>query len=353
MDNKKKCIYCGSKGPFSKEHALPYSLGQFKGFPELIDRVCRNCNSREISIMEDQFMHSGPEAFIKKFLGIKGRKKHKKVNIFKCGSAGASPIDFIGYDSNLDMDILFEFNPGQQTLREVNEQIVFVDKKGKCFPCRVPGWIENNLQLLGYIKKKIPKGNYNARFFGDDKFLQRMKKLTTGLGKNFTILEPPAEVVIKRPITVYRVTDLYFRAIAKIAFHYFLTVVDIYHGDEDLFGPIRDFIIKGGIVKDFVKQKTKEPILPKLPNWWTHIIKMECDCGGIFVYLQFFVNSRDNPIRDMVKYKFMVRLNKDIDSLALIDRKCHHFVYYQPIQKIDGYYGKVIEFKCKDLYLFR
>jgi hypothetical protein len=348
MNSSKRCIYCGSTGPFSKEHALPYSLGQFKGFPVLIDKVCVECNSKEISIIEDQFLHCGPEAFIKKFLGITGRKEHKQVNIFKRGSAGALPIDLIGYDPILDLHILFEFNPGQQTIREVDEQIVFVNKKGKSYPCRVPSWIQNNLQLLDYIKKEIPKGNYDARFFGDDEFLQRMKKLTTDLGNDFTISEPPAEVVVKRPKTVYRVTDLYFMAIAKIAFHYFLTVVDIYNGDEDLFKPIRDFIIKGGVVNDFVRQKTRKPILTELPHWWTHIIKMECDFGGIFVYLQFFVNSCDNPITDMLEYKFMVRLSKGIDSPGLIDRKCHQFVYYKPIQKIDGYYGEVVESEFKD-----
>lgn len=346
MDNKNKCIYCGSTGPFSKEHALPYGLGQFKGFPELTDRVCKICNSKKISITEDQFLHSGPEAFLRKSLGIKGRKKHKLVNIFKRGSAGASPIDFKGHDPNLGLDILFEFNPEQRTIREVDEQIIFVDKNGKCFPYRVPSWIENSEQLLNHLKRTIPKGNYDARFFGDDEFMRRMEKLTSGIGKNFRISEPSEDTVIKKQKITFRFTDLYFRAIAKIAFHYFLTVVDIYRGNEDLFNPIRDFIIKGGVVEDFVRPKTK-PILSKIPNWWTHVIKTLNDQGGIFVYLQFFVSSSNTP------HKYMVRLNKDIDSLAVFDRRCHLFTYYRPIKRIDGYHGEVIELKSKDLYLFR
>ncbi|MGB3341228.1 MAG: hypothetical protein WBB37_07080 [bacterium] len=347
MNSRKRCIYCGSSGPFSKEHAIPYSLGQFKGFPELIDMVCADCNNRN-KLKEEQFLRCGPEAFIKKFLGITGRKKHKKVNIFERGSAGAPPIDFIGYDPNLGINILFEFNPGQQTIREVNKQIVFINKIGEFFPLRVPDWIEDNKQFLKYIKEKVPKGNYDARFFGDDEFLQRMKILTSGIGKNFTISGPSPETTVETPKTVYRVTDLYFRAIAKIAFHYLLAVVDFYRGDEDIFKPIRDFVINGGVVEDFVKQKSKEPIEPVLPNWWTHIIKMDSGYGGIFIYLQFFINTRDNPLPDMLQNKFMVRLSRNHVPPKLINRRCHHFVYYQPIQKVDGYYGKVIESEFKD-----
>lgn len=350
MTNEKRCIYCGASGPFSKEHALPYSLGHFKGFPELPDTVCADCNSRIISITEDQFLHCGPEAFIKEFLGITGRKEHKRINIFERGSAGAPPIDFVGYDSNLGIHILFKFNPSQQTIKEVNKQIVFINKKGECFPFRVPDWIKDNKQFLTYVREeiKIPKGNYDARFFGDDTFLLRMERLLSGLGKNFTILEPPPEVNIKNPKTTCRVTDRYFRAIAKIAFHYFLTVVDLCRGDEDVFRPIRDFIINGGVVEEFVKQKTEKTIEPELPHWWTHIIKMDCGYGGIFIYLQFFINSQDNPFKDMLKYKFMVRLSRNHVTPGLISRKCHHFAYYQPIQKIDGYYGEVVESEFKD-----
>jgi hypothetical protein len=347
MINEKKCIYCGSTGPFSKEHALPYSLGQFKGFPELINTVCAECNNKN-KLNEEQFLHCGPEAFIKKLLGIKGRKKHKKVNIFERGSAGAQPIDFIGYDAKLDINILFEFNPGQQTIKEVNKQIVFINKKGECFPLRVHDRIESNMQFLKYIKENVPKGSYDARFFGDDEFLQCMKILTSGLGKNFSISGPSPKTTVKNPKTVYRVTDLYFRAIAKIAFHYFLTVVDFYHGDEDIFKPIRDFIMNGGVVEDFVKQKTKKPIESILPNWWTHIMKIDCGYGGIFVYLQFFINVNDNPLPDMLQYKFMARLSSDHVPIGLIKRKCHHFIYYKPIQKVDGYYGEVIESEFKD-----
>jgi len=347
MDNKKKCIYCPSPGPFSKEHALPYSLGQFKGFSELKDTICKDCNSKKISISEDQFLHSTPEAFFKEFLGIKGRKKHITVNIFKRGSAGAPPIDFIGHDPESDLDILFEFNPGSKTLKEVDEQIVFVDKNGKCFPYRVPPWIEKSKQLFDHVRKTIPKDKYDALFFRNDRFLKRMKKMLKGIGNNFEISEPLGDTIIKEQEIKCHFTDLYFRAIAKIAFHYFLTVFDIYRGDEDLFSPIREFIIEGGNREDFVKDKTKAPILAKTPNWWTHIIKTVYDQGYIFVYLQFFSSAYYEPI------KYMVRLNRNIDSLAVLDNRCHLFSYYQPIQQIDGCYGEVVELKSKALYLFR
>lgn len=165
-----------------------------------------------------------------------------------------------------------------------------------------------------------------------------------GIGNNFEISEPLGDTIIKGQEIKCHFTDLYFRAIAKIAFHYFLTVFEIYRGDEKLFGPIRNFIIEGGDRKEFVKDEV--PILSKVPNWWTHIIKTVYDQGYIFVYLQFFSSVYYKPI------KYMVRLNRNIDSLALFDNRCHLFLYYQPIQQIDGCYGRVIELKSKTLYLF-
>src|SRR5262249_54533863 len=44
-------------------------------------------------------------------------------------------------------------------------------------------------------------------------------------------------------IAQFQVTNRYFRAIAKIGFHYFLTQFPNYSGHESIFSDIRDFII--------------------------------------------------------------------------------------------------------------
>jgi hypothetical protein len=40
-------------------------------------------------------------------------------------------------------------------------------------------------------------------------------------------------------------TEKYFRGLAKIAFHYFLKHMEGFHGSEDAFSDIRNFIIDG------------------------------------------------------------------------------------------------------------
>jgi hypothetical protein len=42
------------------------------------------------------------------------------------------------------------------------------------------------------------------------------------------------------------VTDRYFRAVAKIGFHYFLTQFQEHTGNEQMFSEIRQFILEGG-----------------------------------------------------------------------------------------------------------
>ena len=347
MSSEKICIYCGSRGPFSEEHALPYSLGQFKGFPELKDRICRECNSTRISVVEDQFLHSTPEAFLKKCLGIRGRKGHKPVNIFKRGSAGAPPIDFIGIDSKMKIRILLECIPGKQNVKEVDEQIIFIDQDGASYPYRVPSRLVTWEQIIEDARKKLslPKGGYSAITRGSDEFHEKIKALTASSGVKFHLEKPPDDTIMKNPKIWFRFTDMYFRAIAKIAYHYFLTIIDAYHGHEDLFNPLRNFIMNGGVRDDFIRPRYVS-ILKENPSWWTHIIEAFNEKGSIFVDIQFFVSSAYTPI------KYMVKLNRDHTSCAIFNRKCHRFTYYQPIQRIGKYYGELSEVESKQLPLF-
>jgi hypothetical protein len=297
--NVQKCIYCGSSGPFSEEHAIPMLLGEFKGFPPLTNRVCTKCNE-DIGRLEEQFGRSGPEAFFRKYLNIEGRDTHDKVNPFERGSAGAKPIDFIACPLGEDIEILWEFNPGERTVREVR-QIVFIDDKGKSYPFRIPSWINNIDQLREEMKKfglPPPGEKISARVFAPDDEKERVENLVKGLGSDFKWLPPQPSAIISNPVIKVQVTDFYFRAIAKIGFHYFLSVFNTFYGNESYFSDIRKFIKEGGLIKNFVIEE-KKPILNFPQNYrpksWGHVLLAESYEGKFRTRLQFFLGPQYDP----------------------------------------------------------
>ena len=130
------CIYCTSPGPFTNEHPIPACFGEFKELPVLKDRLCRNCNNTVISRMEQQLCRCGPEGFLRSALGIRGRESHEPVNPFLRGSSGARAIDLVAPlpetlagPQEDQIPILWEFNPGGETIREVR-QIILRDEQG-------------------------------------------------------------------------------------------------------------------------------------------------------------------------------------------------------------------------------
>lgn len=260
--NSQKCIYCNSINPSSEEHVFPRSLGEFRNFPHLANRICTKCNN-DIGNLEEQFGRSGPEAFFRKYLNIDGRNTHDQINPFERGSAGAKPIDFIALLPGTDIEILWEFNPGEQTIKEVR-QIVFIDKKGKSYPpIRIHKWMNNTDQIREEMKKislDSKKIKLSARVFASDDEMEWIEDLVRGLGSNFTWLPPQLSAKINNSVVKVHVTNFYSRAIAKIGFHYLLLIVNIFKGNEDCFSAIRRFIIEGGTIENFVTQ-TRRPIL--------------------------------------------------------------------------------------------
>src|SRR5436305_6548430 len=99
-----KCIYCSETKEMSDEHYLPECLGQFKGFETLDDRVCRDCNSL-IGGSEEQFCRASDIGFMRHRLGIRGKKKSKKVNPFFRGSAGMGPLEMYAFIPNQEYPV--------------------------------------------------------------------------------------------------------------------------------------------------------------------------------------------------------------------------------------------------------
>jgi len=119
----------------------------------------------------------------------------------------------------------------------------------------------------------------------DEQNSERYKSLVKELWPKHKHEEgPPTDAGWHRvPIRIeYRFTQKYYRAIAKIAFHYFLANTPCgFTGREAWFEPIRTFIMQEGDEKQFFDVKKPRIMLPVgvlpdgtalLPRRWMHLL---------------------------------------------------------------------------------
>jgi len=145
----------------------------------------------------------------------------------------------------------------------------------------------------------------------------------------------------------FKVTDHYFRSLAKIAFHYYLVHSRRgFRGDEQCFSPIRDFIMNGGDDKGFFKQPGPKFAMPFgeipsggviTPKQWSHIIAADETDKVATVYIQLFVGPGCVPKPHYIKLA-------DINSNVIIPSSTWSHVYlYDESQKSGRYAGEVKE----------
>jgi hypothetical protein len=114
------CIYCGSPGPFSDEHAVSAGLGGDDSAWLLKDCVCRVCNTDIFSKLETKFLRSSPVALARLFLQPRTRGKSSKAGV-------PSVQPKASYICDPDTGILLEAELGAGGSSEVLPQLLIVD----------------------------------------------------------------------------------------------------------------------------------------------------------------------------------------------------------------------------------
>lgn len=324
------CIYCNAGGPFSEEHPLPACLGEFLDAPLITDRVCEFCN-REIGKAEEQFCRSGPEAFFRQYYGVEGRKSREKVNPFERGSAGAPPIDFLALHLGLGVEILWEFNPGEKTVREVR-QVVIIDTNGDSHPVRIHKAMTDPQHLKAAVEKLEiqPKDIY---VFADDDEEEWVTGLTQGLSKGLTWRSGQPTEKVRGAAARVQVTSKYFRALAKIGFHYLLAVSTELSGRETEFEDVRRFILHGGDMDAFFREE-KGSIIEReseaqRPDRPIHIVLVEWNKHIVQARLQFFLGPDYDP------RIYRITLARGVATLGPSGAHGHAYGYFK-----DGPRGK-------------
>ena len=226
------CIYCAG-ADVTLEHQLPRALGNFKGYLPLTDRVCSRCNGI-CGQLDEQLCRCGSEAFFRKFLGISGRSGHDDVNSFYRGSSRGGRLEMFGTSHETGEEKELEL-VGPDSVRELRcVNLVAEDDSTHSIPITdgmTPEKFREKITALGI--KFFKHANISAA----TEEIPWVESLFEGFAiDRKTEWVQPKGPIMYGPFSVkFTVNDPYFRAIAKIASHSFLTRFPRFRGDEPCF----------------------------------------------------------------------------------------------------------------------
>lgn len=296
-----RCLYC-SEEPRSEEHPLPAAFGEFINAPTLKDYICGQCNSKRIGLLDEQYVRCGPEGLLRKKFGIEGREHHEKVNPFYRGSAGGRRIEFLAWDDAFQCEVNVELLGGNQG-RQLCE-LILKEKSGQTSPHHIalkPEMTpEELLKIFAGLKMK---GELESRITYDPATEQWAPKLIKRAWPSVSMSEGVLGATkFQGGVAKFQVTDRFYRAIAKIGFHYFLTQFPSYSGHEAMFSDIRNFIIEdsGALaparVNQYIGVRPYPLAIPMsdpriIPNGWVgHLICAEIREGVCLAHYEPFIS---------------------------------------------------------------
>lgn len=300
---------------------MPFGLGEFEDFPTLRNSVCGGCNNLIGALERHLCRGASPESFYRRIVGVKGRKGHKPHNPFTEGVGGYDPISVHIPDPESGDSILWEFlGPGE--VRQV-PQVVLRGDGGSC-SIRIsvdtgPDELTRSIEATGFCTDQIA---YALASYDEQGWVARLLK---GVGKAVKFPEkqrPPFRISDWVKVD-YQVGPEYFRAVAKIALHYWLTAVPEVRGDEAELEPIRSYILRDGPVESFVRQR-KSRILAQVPPYYVHVLAVKWEPSHVLAHLQFFL-GQDNPNPIAFRVKLADRLPRSVSPSGSVG---HVFTYF-------------------------
>ncbi len=339
-----KCIYCNSFQDLCRSsHTVSRCLGTFKNQPTLRYKVCKKCEEA-IGKCEHILAKCAPEALLKANLGIKGRHE-KSTSPFRTKQAGHGPLKMKIKYPGTDYEMLVEpIGDGKNC--QISPHIEIRDANG------------NKKQIIiedpdSLTANKLKQLIFSTEIKNPTKVWPRMQN-NEQVDKIFDLLDEcglygseemaedikPFEGIVKAGGQIIW-DERRLRAIAKIAFHYYLNYNSFEHsGYEDLFMPIRDFIRYGkGNLKDFIIEK-KGYFVEQLKRGWKpqtygHIIAATVNDRFINVKIQLFVGPNYEP-----PY-YEVLLCRNIFKIGIPETVFgHNYVYFEDDKK-QNYSGSI------------
>lgn len=333
------CIYCPNAAD-SIEHPLIAALGEFDGAPLLENRICTLCNNNRLGRLDEQYSRCGPEAFLRRHYGIQGRSKHSKVNPFYRGSAGGHRLEMLAYDETLGIHVLMEGENGQY---KQMRQFIITDEEGDIHYLPVREDADPRLLHEQYDSFCIANPS-DIRVVAPPDETEHMDALAREIWPSMVMGESGLlSTTYNGAVTTVTVNNRYFRAVAKMGFHYFLTQFLDFSGAEPIFADIRQFILDddgpSGRANDFITRRNHPIIVEMLrpgarpAGWRAHILAAEIKRGECLAQVQTFLTE------DWPAPIYTVHLGR---TATVPDRNAaHRYVYYP-----DGPKGKYAGESC-------
>ena len=281
------------------DHVIPACLGEFRGDVRF-GGICPACNSR-IGQAEQQLVQSGPEGFFRGIVKPKSGRLSKRRTGRARGALGApAPKHFLDMG---DHSIQMESHGDDPLTGEPFDQLLVRDRQGG--ECRIrlhPGMVAEELLQAAMRAglKDVDQVFVNCAECYEQDYLA----LACSAWPGGTLERRPSwEPGLHRDVpghAKFEVNEHYFRALAKIGFHYYLThSARGQKGDESHFAAIRRFILRGGDWRPFFDSDPARRFrgvfgrLPKgetvTPANWMHIVAAGDAGGRAVAYVRLFV----------------------------------------------------------------
>lgn len=342
------CIYCEVQFDSSKgdgDHVLSVQLGEFRN-DERFRQICPDCNGK-IGRSEQQFLACGPEAFFRRLVNPKVPPKRQRGKSQAKGAMGApSPESTIDHGDHQELVTRSGDNP--KDVSPIDHIVIHDDQDNEYFIKLFSGMKKEHIE-----KQIVKNGISNIRkiwFHFEDRKGDEFEKLITTVFPDFKKHKLPcteAGVTQVKCYTKFEVNDHYFRAVAKIAFHYYLIYSRRgYHGSEAFFDPIRDFIMNGGDHEVFFNPKGPKFAVPFgdlpsggviTPDGWCHILSANEEEKYIIAYVQLFVG------RGCIPQSYHIKLAELDNNIVVPKGVWGHVYFYDKTPNSDRFAGEVKE----------
>jgi hypothetical protein len=257
---------------------VPAALGRFeKEF--VFRRICRACNS-QIGQCEEHLVRCSPAAVIRRLVSP-DTKRNKRGHGW-VGAKGAPPPEF--WIDHIDHHELVDASKDNPQNVLLIEQLVVMDKNQneyhvRLFPGMTPEQLRSKLGVRGIVP--VGKSYLYAESRSWDGYVELLEAVWPGSTVVHEGTTEPGEYSF-RGTAKFVLHEDYWRALAKIGFHYYLlNTRRPFRGDEPEFSAIRQFILKGGDWRPFFSGARSifcQPFgrlpggLATLPESWTHVL---------------------------------------------------------------------------------
>jgi hypothetical protein len=340
------CVYC-SNPPNGQEHWLNRSLGKFEGNTSLTGRVCTPCNIKFGGTIDLELARTAHTGVTRQVLGIEGRPGHERRNVFEYKASQLEPpVQVFRLESGSWTPVFKEAigrSPDGTLIGTEGRVLVIATAEGEQ-QMRFPrGWGEQQLrsaaearQLLGGrpVSAHVPPPETVEEFVAASRDIIRAVFGPFEMNVYRPRLDGPVGPV-EPTLIRFNLSPAFLRAVAKVAFHYFLWACPEIGGDESGFSGIRAFVRDGiGEPSDFIYMT--DSLVDRIPATQgpgndAHVFAGQCLGPDVVVQVHFF----SQPVGPTFP-TFIVTLGRRPESLPTDWRRAHVAVYMAGIAGHDG-----------------